>query len=116
MKYIITESQTKFLIKKFFKKDFSEKIELIQFWDDLPYKLKRLFGNKNVFNYYLNKYGPMFVILVGFTEFLVQYRDGGWMIVDESDSSLTEFEFMDLLGISPLGITLQDFIDTYYSE
>ncbi len=116
MKYIVTESQTKFLIKKFFKKDFSEKIELIQFWDDLPFNLKGLFGDKKVFNYYLNNYGPIFVILVGGTEFLVQYRDGVWIIVNESDLRLTEFQFMDLLGISPLGITLQEFIDTYYSE
>ena len=116
MKYILTESQTKFLIKKFFKKDFSDKIELIQFWDDLPFKLKGLFGDKNMFNYYLNRFGPMFVILVGSTEFLVQSRSEGWVIVDESDRYLTEIEFMVLLGISPLGITLEDFIDTYYSE
>lgn len=116
MKYIVTESQIKFLIKKFFKKDFSEKIELIQFWDDVPYNFKKLFTDKNRFNYYLNRYGPMYVILVDGTEFLVQYRDKGWTVVKDSWDFLTEFELMDLLGISPLGITLQEFIDAYYSE
>ena len=112
MKYIITESQIKFLIKKFFKKDFSEKIQMIQYWDDLPSIFKR-YVDKKFFNVYLNKYGPMYVILVDGKEFLLQYRGDTWSISNDKDVPITENELIDKLGIAPLGISIQEFIDAY---
>lgn len=113
MKYIISESQVKHIIKKFFKKDFSEKIQMIQNWDDLSYKFKKVFGLKRRFNNYLNMFGPMYIILVDGIEYLTQNRKQGWDIVDDNNNSISEDELMNLLGISTLGISMNEFIDAY---
>ena len=113
MKYIISESQVKHIIKKFFKKDFSDKIEMIQDWDDLSYKFRRSFGSKKRFNYHLNYFGPMYLILVDGIEYLTQERKHGWTIVDDNDNSISDDKLMNLLGISPLGISMNEFIDAY---
>jgi hypothetical protein len=42
MKYIISESQVKKIIKKFFKKDLSNNIEMITDYWDLPIEFRRL--------------------------------------------------------------------------
>lgn len=113
MKYIISESQVKHIIKKFFKKDFSDKIEMIQDWDDLSYKFKGVFDSKRIFNHYLNSHGPMYLILVNGVEYLTQGRNQEWIIVDDNDNSISEDKLMNLLGISTLGISMNEFIDAY---
>lgn len=116
MKYLITESQMKNIIKKFFKKDFTEKIEMIQSWEALPSQFKRMIGKKEIFNRYLNYFGPMFIILVDGEEYLAQDREDSWVITDDEDTPIEEYRFMRMLGIEPLGITMNEFIDAYVDQ
>lgn len=116
MKYIITESQIRYIIKKLFKKDFSNKIQRILGWDDLSPSFKRVFGEERMFNLYLRDFGPMYIILNEGKEYLVQKRDGKWIIVDDRDRPFSEYKFMHKLGIEPLGISLDEFIDAYMDE
>lgn len=112
MKYIIKESQTKNLIKKYFKKDLSKNIQMITDYWDLPIEFRRLMS-KNAGNYYLNSFGPMFLIRVDGKNYLAQDRIEKWFIADSSDTEISETNLMDLLGISLLGLSMQELIDAY---
>lgn len=116
MKYVINESQLKNLIKKFFKKDFSDKIQMIQSWEDLPSNFKRMIGSKNILNRYLNMFGPLYVILINGQEYLAQDRVEKWVITDDEDIEISEDKIMSLLGISTLGISMSELIDAYIDE
>ena len=69
MKYIISESQVKNLIKKYFKKDLSNNIEMITDYWDLPIEFRRMMS-KNAGNHFLNMFGPMFLIKAVGTGFI----------------------------------------------
>lgn len=115
MKYIISESQVKNLIKKYFKKDFSNRIEMITSHDDLP----RDFRDKiprYAANHYLNAFGPMFLIRTDNGDYLAQDRIEQWVIADVGDTPATEDQIMNMLGIAPLGLSMQELIDAYIEE
>lgn len=139
MNYIISESQIAKMIKKFFKKDF--RIDIIQSWDELPSVFKKVYNEKFHFTYLLNRFGPMFLIYSGNKLFLVQEQkkdewiihdgdtindDNYWLDYVDDDGNefydenevddITEEQLMGLLGVAPLGISLNQFIDAYYSE
>jgi hypothetical protein len=114
MKYIISESQVKQMIKKFFKKDLSRNIEMITSYWDLPILFRRLM-HKNAANLYMNAYGPMYLFTIDGEEYLAQYREE-WIIYDSRDNQISEFKLMDLLGISPLGLSVQELVDAYIDE
>jgi hypothetical protein len=139
MNYIISESQIAKMIKKFFKKDF--RIDIIQHWDELPSVFKKVYSQKFHFTYLLNRFGPMFLIYSGNKLFLVQEQkkdewiihdgdaindDNYWLDYVDDDGNefydenevdgITEEQLMSLLGVAPLGISLNQFIDAYYSE
>jgi hypothetical protein len=114
MKYIISESQVKQMIKKFFKKDLSRNIEMITSYWDLPILFRRLMHQKAA-NLYMNAYGPMYLFTIDGEEYLAQYREE-WIIYDSRDNQISEFKLMDLLGISTLGLSMQELVDAYIDE
>ena len=115
MKYIIKESQFKNLIKKYFKKDLSNNIEMITDYWDLPIEFRRLI-NKTVANHYLNAFGPMFLFNVNGEKYLAQDRIEKWVITDYGDTPISEDKLMNLLGIDTLGLSMQELIDAYIDE
>jgi hypothetical protein len=115
MKYIISESQVKNMIKKYFNKDLSNDIEMITDYWDLPIEFRRLMS-KNAGNHYLNAFGPMFLIRADGNNYLAQDRVEKWFIADSSDIEISERKLMNLLGISPLGLSIQELIDAYIDE
>ena len=115
MKYIIHESQVKNLIKKYFKKDFSNDIKIITSYEDLPRDFRRLM-RKNAANHYLNAFGPMFLIRADGNLYLAQDRIEKWLIADSSDIEISEDKLMKLLGIELLGLSMQELIDAYIDE
>ena len=115
MKYIISESQVKSMIKKYFKKDLSKNIEMITDYWDLPIEFRRLMS-KNAGNHYLNAFGPMFLIRVDGKNYLAQDRIEKWFIADSSDTEISEDKLIRLLGIETLGLTMQELIDAYIDE
>lgn len=86
---------------------------MIQHWDDLPSNFKRRIGGDEVFNRYLNKYGPHYIILVDGKEFLLQDRIDKWSISDDTLLPVTENELIEKIGIEPLGISIGEFIYAY---
>jgi hypothetical protein len=115
MKYIIKESQVKNLIKKYFKKDLSRNIEMITSYWDLPILFRRMMG-RNAANHYLNVFGPMYLFTIDGEQYLAQDRIEKWTIADSGDIGISEDELMSLLGIYPLGLSMQELVDAYIDE
>lgn len=116
MKYILKESQVKKLIRKYFDKDFSLDIKKIQFYNDLPDVFTELM-NASVFYRFTDRFGPMYLISTPkHGDFLAQDRIDNWVITDYGDTPVTEDQLMNMLGIAPLGLTMQEFIDAYIEQ
>lgn len=115
MKYIISESQVNNLIKKYFKKDLSSRIKMITSHDDLPRAFRESMPRYAI-NHFLNSFGPMFLIRTDNGDFLAQDRIEQWTIADEGDTEVTEDHIMRMLGIAPLGLSMQELIDAYIEE
>lgn len=115
MKYIIKESQVKNLIKKYFKKDLTNNIRMITLYEDLPFEFRQMMG-KHALNRYLNAFGPMFLIKVDGKNYLAQDRVEKWLITDSSDTEISETKLMGLLGISLLGLSIQELVDAHIDE
>lgn len=120
MKILLTESKLKEFIKNKFGVDLTDKIDLIQSFEDLPGYAK---GDlpKSVFNHYLNKHGPMFGIKIGDKYFTIQrqrFEHGNFTYIIElpEDITTTEDELLELLGLDRLGVPLMDIIDIYFKE
>ena len=120
MKYLITESRLKTLIKDKFNIDLTGRVEL----DPSIYKVLNDFDN--YFTYEglhrrlsMDNYGPMYFIeLNDKLKILYQmnYSSNNPLIIDNKGDMYEESEFMSLLGVSALGITLEQFLDLYTSN
>lgn len=120
MKILIKEGIIKKMVNRVLGYDLSDKIEMITSWEELPNSLKNnVFRDKGSFNSYLNNYGPMFCFYIDDVKFLVQNRQREWTIYsDDDDYSLntSEDEFLDVIGIGFMGVTLQQVIDEFIEE
>ena len=116
MKYLIKESQLKNIIKSNFGVDLTNKIHMVTSKWELPEEFD-FFISPRVLNQYLNKYGPMFVFEIGRKSYLTQsHGSDGWMIIDNGDHQLSELEFMKILGIEYLGLSMDNLLDEYFKE
>lgn len=118
MKIVITESQLKDIIKSQFGLDLTGQIRMVTNKWELPFEFDKIIGER-MLNYYLNKFGPMFVFDTKEGLFLAQDRGkeyGGWNIADKFDFGLSEFDFMKILGIEYLGLSIDDLLHEYFDE
>ena len=116
MKIIIKESQLKDFIRKQFNVDLSNKIEIVTNKWELPMEFDRIITS-DALNRYLNHHGPMFVITTRKNMYLIQNRGkDGWMIVNQNDNKVSDFDIMKELGIESLGLKVGDLIDEYFQE
>jgi hypothetical protein len=117
MKYLITESKLKFFIKDNFDIDLTGRVELDPSLHEILNDFEEctdwtiLFRRRNMDNY-----GPMYLIELK-DDFKIIYQknymtDKDWIISNRCDV-YEESDFMDLLGIRPLGLTMQQFLDLY---
>ena len=59
----------------------------------------------------------MFVFEIGRKSYLTQSQGSdGWMIIDNGDHQLSELEFMKILGIEYLGLSMDNLLDEYFKE
>jgi len=121
MKIIISENKFKSMVTKLIGYDLSNRIEMITSWENLTGSEKNnvFGGDKKFVNMYLNKYGPMYI----FSNFkghnyLVQNQEGQtWFIVDTSTGyEIDYYDFLSILKIDMLGISLRKIIDEFAEE
>ena len=117
MKYLITESKLKSLIKDKFGLDFTGDIEL----GPNIYKILNDFDECVSYGGLHKRrssdnYGPMYLITIDdHFKILYQMNDitGQSWIISNGCDVYEESDFMDLLGIRPLGITMEQFLNLY---
>ena len=124
MKLIITESKLKELITNLIGYNLSDRIEMITSWVELDNGGRQVFNdNRESFRFYCNHYGPFFKIETGSgnkkNDYYVQYqgKENGWFISGSGwPVKMDEYEFLKLLGIDSLGISLNKIIDQFFIE
>jgi hypothetical protein len=124
MKYLLTESKLKSLLKDTFNVDFTGKIEMVTSFYSVLNDFERCVDPSYI-RRKLNSDGPMYIIsLDTYTQrgkykyknkFLYQKNSsgGGYYLMDISCQYYSESEFMNLIGIKVLGLSMERFIDLY---
>lgn len=115
MKLLITESKIKTLIQDKFGLDFTgDVLELNSVGDIINYFDGGCFSSSYLRDL-LSTYGPMYLIKVD-EPFIILYQNrgnSGKLIMDEECQYYTEGEFMKLIGLEYLGLTMDQFISMY---
>jgi hypothetical protein len=126
MKYLLTESKLKSLLKDKFNVDFTGKIEMVTSVYSVLNDFDRCVDPSYI-RRKLNSDGPMYIIsLDTYTQrgkykyrnkFLYQKNssssDSDYYLMDISCQYYTDSEFMNLFGIKVLGLSMERFIDLY---
>lgn len=115
MKIVITESKLKNYIKDKLGVDLTGKIELVQSNYDIPMSFDG-YLMPWVTNMYMNEYGPMFLIKIGNYHWLYQTQGKSYFLMDEMGNHIDQSEFMKMIGISKVGLSMQQLIDLYFIE
>jgi hypothetical protein len=115
MKYVITESRIKDLIRVRFGIDFTGKIQVINNADELP-KVYTVCPGRTIIDRKINEFGPMFLITMSDKVKMLYQKNSvsnkGW-IMSNHCTIIDTYYFMDILGIEPLGLTMEQFIKIY---
>lgn len=111
MKYIISESNIKRLIKKYFNKDLEDHIEMVKSYYDLPMDFKFAWF-KSEFNQMLNRFGPAYLINTDDDTFLVT-PGHTWTAVNNNGDLVPIHKVIDALGVGSLGLSFEQIIHTY---
>jgi hypothetical protein len=120
MKIKITENRLKNLINNILGYDLSKNIEIVTSWYELDSGGQRLFTDgREEFNWLLNHYGPMFLFNVNGDNYYVQPQDkeyGTLVLSDRKNRKIDEDDFLKILGLDILGISLNKLIDEIVVE
>ena len=116
----LTEANLKNLLVNKLGVDLTGKIHMVTNSYELPFEFNERIITPQTLRLYLNKYGPMYVIEIGSQIYLYQYQqltnEVRKMIVDTNDRTYSEDQILDKLGIPPMGLTLNDIVDTFVEE
>ena len=120
MKIIITENRLKDLIYKILGYNLSDRIEMVTSWYELDSKGQYLFSDgKQEFNWLLNHYGPMYLFNINENEYYVQPQGkkyGTLVLSVKKNRKIDEDDFLKILGLDILGISLNKLIDEFVVE
>ena len=59
---------------------------------------------------------PTYLFEINKNEYIAQPREKVWRIIDTDDAPITEFEFMKVLGIQVLGLSIDNLLDLYLED
>ena len=117
----LTEANLKNLLVNKLGVDLTGQVEMITNIYDLPKVFLDIFSPRKI-NDWLNQYGPMYLFTIDYRHILYQYQSNAWteshsgLLISRYGKTYTDAEFLELLGIPPMGITIQDIIDTFVKE
>ena len=117
MKYLITESSLKSLIKDKFNIDLTGRVE----FDPNIYRILNDFDRCTDYQSLkrrlsMDNYGPMYLIELenSYTMlYQMNYTTNIPWIINNGCDSYSESQFMDLLGIRKLGLSMDQFLNLY---
>lgn len=108
----LIESKLKNLIIDRLGVDLTGMIERINDRYDLPIEFDNVITPR-VLEAYINLYGPLYLIKTTEKNLLYQNRDGYKVIADYMDRTYSESEVMELLGLPPIGLSVDDIISAF---
>jgi len=117
MKYLITESKLKTFIKDNFGIDFTGDVKLNPSIYNISNDFNECISYDSLHRRLnMDNYGPMYLITID-DNFKILYQknyvtDMDWIISNRCDV-YDESDFMDLFGITPIGVTIEQFLDLY---
>ena len=117
----LTETSIKNLLVNKLGVDLTGQVEMITNIYDLPKVFLDIFSPRKI-NDWLNQYGPMYLFTIDYRHILYQYQSNAWteshsgLLISSYGKNYTDGEFLELLGIPPMGITIQDIVDTFVKE
>ena len=116
----LTEAKLKNLLVNKLGIDLTGKIHMVTNSYELPFEFNERIITPQTLRVFLNNYGPMYVIEIGKQMYLYQHQqlsgESRKMIVDTNDRTYSEDQILDKLSIPPMGLTLNDIVDTFVEE
>jgi hypothetical protein len=117
MKIIINESNVRNLLVNRLGVDLTGKIDMLTSIYHIPTVFVDWMGN-HILRAWLNNYGPMYLIHLPDEDILYQHqgkiRDE--VVIPSSGGSYTSQEIMDKLEIPPIGLSLDDIVESFAEE
>ena len=117
MKIIINESNVRNLLVNRLGVDLTGKIDMLTSIYHIPTVFVDLMGN-HILRACLNNYGPMYLIHLPDEDILYQHqgkiRDE--VVIPSSGGSYTLQEILDKLEIPPIGLSLDDIVESFAEE
>ena len=117
MKIIINESNVRNLLVNRLGLDLTGKVDMLTSIYHIPTVFVDWMGN-HILRAWLNNYGPMYLIHLPDEDILYQHqgkiRDE--VVIPSSGGSYTSQEIMDKLGIPPIGLSLDDIVESFAEE
>ena len=117
MKILINESNLRNLLVNRLGVDLTGKVDMLTSIYHIPTVFFDWMGH-NILRAWLNNYGPMYLIHLPDEKILYQkqgkIRDE--VVIHSSGGSYTSQEIMDKLGIPPIGLSLDDIVESFAEE
>lgn len=108
----LIESKLKNLIINRFGVDLTGMFERVNDRYDLPMEFDNLITPR-VLEAYINSYGPLYLIKTNEKNLLYQNRNGYKVIGDYMNRTYSESEVLELLGLPPIGLSIDDIISAF---
>ena len=108
----LIESKLKNLIIDRLGVDLTGMIERVNDSYDLPMEFDNLI-TPGTLKVYINTYGPLYLIKTNEKTLLYQNQDGYKAIADYMDRTYSESEVIELLGLPPIGLSIDDIISAF---
>lgn len=108
----LIESKLKNLIIDRLGVDLTGMIERVNDSYDLPMEFDNLI-TPGTLKVYINTYGPLYLIKTNKKTLLYQNQDGYKAIADYMDRTYSESEVIELLGLPPIGLSIDDIISAF---
>ena len=107
----------KLFLKEKFYLDYDGRIKKITNPYDIYPEFKTLSKNTDYFQHMLNMYGPIYIFNLDVVDILYQNQDGNFFIIDSRHGYRWDInEFLDLLRVNKLGLTVENIISIYGSD
>ena len=117
MKIIINESNVRNLLVNRLGVDLTGKIDMLTSVYHVP-TVFDFYMNSHMVRVWMNNYGPMYLIKLP-DETLIYQKQGkirDEILVNSDGKSYQEQEILDKLGIPPIGLSLDDIVESFAEE
>ena len=98
--------------------DLTGEVEMLTSRYHVPQVFEDIIGNDILITGWMNDYGPMFIIHTPDKSYLYQKqgRNRPYLLVGSDGNAYWEQDLFDKLGIPPIGLSVDDIVNTFAEE